>query len=421
MKKLRDKKAVNTFWLFPVSPEQEDRLPREQKGIALMIAVMIISIMMMFAADFIVSSTVNITRASSQRDNIRAEYVAKSGVNWALWLNLFDYGLQLQLGSDSSMKAMSDAIGPLWDKLNMLFPFDTALDLSEVDKFAAVMGLTGMADTKVVEMLKLLNGELGIEVIDETGKINLNVCYQSQAECNVILMQIESLMNCTAVEQDFNRQNNIKPSEISRRIKDWVDKNNVAEPGSGFNDESDPYQKRKPPHKTKNSPMDSVDELLMVDGWTRELHAYYSPYMTVWPFPDVTSKNGYKLNVNTMPQEALRCMFGRELGSPDAMAKFAKRYKEMMETTGRLASSDADLQTLLGDLFGYRSEGQDKGGSGDRGSWLTTESRAFRIKAKGIVGEQTRILEYVIQRTTPNQLAASSSMNPWSLSFFKMR
>jgi hypothetical protein len=113
-------------------------------------------------------------------------------------------------------------------------------------------------------------------------------------------------------------------------------------------------------------------------------------------------------------------MFGRELGSPDAMAKFVKRYRELMETTGRLANSDAELQSLIGDLFGYRSDGQEKGASGDRGAWLTTESRAFRVKVKGIVGEQTRILEYVIQRTTPNQLAASPSMAPWSLAFFRM-
>ena len=111
-------------------------------------------------------------------------------------------------------------------------------------------------------------------------------------------------------------------------------------------------------------------------------------------------------------------MFGRELNTPDAMAKFIKRYQELVETNGRLASSDGDLQSLLGDLFNYRVDA--KGGPSDRGSWLTTESRAFRIKAKGIIGEQTRILEYVIQRTTPNQLAASPSMAPWTLNFFRM-
>ena len=417
---MKNKVKLNTVWFFPVAEHHEDGKPPAQKGLALMVAVMIISVMMMFAADFIVSSTVNLTRASAQRDNVKAEYIAKSGANWALWLNLFDFGLQLQLQSDPAMKAMKDGIGPLWDKLGSVFPFDAALDLSQSGKFAAAMGLNSLMDSGVVNLLQSLGGELGISVVDETGKINLNVCYQSQAECTVTLMQLEALMSCTAVEQDYNKQNNIKPSEISRRIKDWVDKNNVAETGSGYTEENEPYEKKKPPYKAKNTPLDSVDELLLVDGWNRELHAYYSPYLTVWPFPDVATKNGFKLNINTMPQEALRCMFGRELGSPDATAQFIKRYRDLMEKNGRLAGSDGELQSVLGDLFGYRAEGADKGSAGDRASWLTTESRAFRIKAKGIVGEQTRILEYIIQRATPQQVAASSGAAPWSVSFFRM-
>ena len=106
MVKFLRKKLPNTRFLFPIGDRHDDEEPRQDRGIALMVAVMIISVMMMFAADFIVSSTVNLTQASAQRDNIRAEYLAKSGANWALWLNLFDYGLQLQLGADPATKAM---------------------------------------------------------------------------------------------------------------------------------------------------------------------------------------------------------------------------------------------------------------------------------------------------------------------------
>ena len=72
-----------TLFFFPVgdrndvSDNKRERSGAE-RGIALMVAVMIISVMMIFAAEFIVSSTVDLTRASAQRDNVRAEYVAKS-------------------------------------------------------------------------------------------------------------------------------------------------------------------------------------------------------------------------------------------------------------------------------------------------------------------------------------------------------
>ena len=275
-------------------------------------------------------------------------------------------------------------------------------------------------DSSVVDLLKSLGGELGVEVTDETGKINLNVCYQSPAECAIVIMQLEALMSCTGVEQDYNKQKNIKVSELVRRITDWIDKNGVAESGSGYADENEPYAKLKPPHKAKNSPLDSVNELLLVDGWNRELHAYYAPYLTAWPFLDQATKNGFKLNINTMPQEALRCMFGRELGSPEVNEKFAKRYRELMEKNGRLAGSDTDLQAIIADLFGYKNDAAEKGKPSDKGSWLTTESRAFRIRAKGLVGEQTRVVEYVIQRSTGQQIAAGTASGPWGLAFFKL-
>jgi type II secretory pathway component PulK len=421
MRDVLKKFIPKTLYGFPVSEDVPREKPASQRGIAMMVAVMIISVMMMFVADFMVSSMVNLTRASAQRDNIRAEYLAKSGANWAIWLNLFDYGLQLQLSADPSMKAMKDGIGTLWDKLGMVFPYDAGLDLTQTDKFVAIMGLSGVMDSAVIDIFKSLGGELGVEVTDESGKINLNTCYQSTAECGVVLMQMEALMSCTGVEQDYNRQKNLKVGELARRITDWIDKNGVAEPGSGLNDENEPYQKRKPPYKAKNSPMDSLDELLLVDGWNRELHAYYSPYLTVWPFVDQTTKNAFKVNINTMPQEALRCLFGKELGSPENHEKFARRYRELMEKSGKLAGGDAELQNVISELFGYKSDGPDKGKSGDKASWLTTESRAFRIKAKGIVGEQTRILEYVIQRSTSQQLATGGAQQPWSVAFFRMR
>jgi type II secretory pathway component PulK len=416
------RKNPKLIFFFPVGEEscQQENSDAPRRGMALMVAIMIMSIMMMFIADFVVSSTVNLSRAGAQRDNIKAEYLAKSGANWALWLNLFDYGLQLQLGGDPAMKAMKDGIGTLWDKLNLVFPFDTGLDLSQVDKFAQMFGLSSIMDSAIITMLKSLGGELGVEVSDESGRINVNVCYSSGAECNITMLQLESLLTCTAVEQDYIRQNNIKPSELVRRIKDYIDKNNVAEAGSGYSDENDPYGKRNPPQKTKNSPLDDVNELLRVEGWTPEIHEYFSPYITVWPFLDAKTRTGFKININAMAPETLRCLFSRELNTPDAMEKFVKKYQKLMEDSGRIAGSDTELQSVIADLVGYKSEGSDKGSPNDRLAWLTTEAKTFRIKAKGIVGEQTRILEYVIQRSSSLQSDGPVARGPWSLSYFKM-
>lgn len=215
-----------------------------------------------------------------------------------------------------------------------------------------------------------------------------------------------------------------KPSEIARRIRDWVDDNLLAD-GSGYSEENDPYQKRSPPLKAKNSALDSVDDLLLVDGWDRELHAYFSLYLTVWPYINdgeaAKSKESVKLNINAMQPEALKCLFARELGDGDAAEKFAKKYNEMISKDGKVAGSEKEIKERLLELFNYNSEGSDK----ERGSWMTTKSSTFRVKAKGIVGEQTRTLEYVITRLNKAQFAAKSTdpanpHPPWSLLFFRM-
>jgi hypothetical protein len=128
----------------------------------------------------------------------------------------------------------------------------------------------------------------------------------------------------------------------------------------------------------------------------------------------------YKININAMPQEALRCFFKKELESPDALEKFAKKYQELMSKNGKIAASEGDLQGVIADMFGYKADGAEKGKASDKTAWLTTESKAFRVKAKGIVGEQTRVLEYVIQRLTSQQMLANNSQVPWNLVFFRM-
>ena len=413
-------------FLFPIGdlPEDSSDRAKSERGVALMVAVMIISIMMMFAAEFIVSSTVNLARATSLRDNVRAEYVAKSAANWAIWLNLFDYGLALQLKADKSGAgaAMAEGIGSIWNKLDEAFPFDTPLDVGDIAKFSEAMGMSQIMDSKVLELIESLGGSMGVKVEDESSRINLNVCATNQTtQCNSVLMQVEALLTCTDVETDFMKKNDLKPGEIARRIRDWVDENPSAE-GSGYSDENDPYQKRVPPLKAKNSALDSVDDLLLVDGWDRELHAYFSPYLTVWPYINdgeaAKSKEAVKLNINTMQPEALKCLFAHEQGDGDAKIKFVKKYREMMEQNGKIASTDKDIKDRLAELFGTSADKE-------KGAWMTTNSSTFRVKAKGIVGEQARTLEFVIQRLNKAQLAAragdtSKSLSPWSLLFFRM-
>jgi type II secretory pathway component PulK len=410
---------------FPMdhAVDRDATRPMKSRGIALIIAIMIISIMMMFASDFIVSSTVDLTLAAATRDNIKAEYVAKSGANWATWLNLFDYGLDVQFSSSKEpmMKQAKTAIGPLWNKLNDIFPFDTPLDLSQVEAFAKAFNLNSTLDSEVIEMFKSLGGELGVGVEDEGGKINLNICYQNVSNCKIIVAQLKALMTCTDVEKDFIKRRDLKVDEIVARIQDWIDQNSVSEPASGSSSEDDIYLKRTPTHKAKNSPLDTLDELLVVDGWTNELHSYFSDYLTFFPFTHSQDKDksAYKLNVNSVNPDILKCFFAKELNSPEAKENFVKKYKELM-SNGQIASSDSDLQSFLKDVIGFQVDAADKGKDTDKGNWLSTQSRAFKIRAKGVVGSQTKIVDLYLERQAIVQRKGTSDTAPWRLDGYRL-
>lgn len=417
-------KLPETMALFPVAPEETQQFEQKgMRGVALIIAIMIISIMMMFASDFIVSSTVDLTMASSERDNVKAEYVAKSGANWALWLNLFDYGIDAQFSSskDPMMKQAKSAIGPLWDKLGNVFPFDTPMDLGNAGAFAKAFGLSSILDSTVIDLLKSLGGELGIAVVDEGGKINLNMCYQSRQACKTIALELNALLNCTSIEQDYMREKNIKTAEVVARMQDWVDQDQSPEAAAGASSEDDVYQKRVPPHKSKNSPLDTLDELRMVDGWTEELHSYFSPYLTVFPFvySQDKEKNGFKLNINTASQDVLRCFFAKELSNPDINDKFVKKYKDLMDNSGQIAGEENGVGGVIKDLVGYQGEA-DKGKETDKSSWFTTASRAYVIRSKGVVGNQTKVFEMAIERQSVAQRKVNPNLPPWRVDSFKM-
>jgi general secretion pathway protein K len=91
--------------------------------------------------------------------------------------------------------------------------------------------------------------------------------------------------------------------DILINIHDYIDADQVAsalnpqDPVNpftpGFSDETQPYSRYKPSYKPKNAPLDSIDELYMVDGVSDKFMAAFRDRITV--FPDKNKA----INVNT--------------------------------------------------------------------------------------------------------------------------
>ena len=128
LKKIKKVKMPQTHWGFPINGDcasdsavEKEGLRREkQKGISLLIAIMTIAIMVSFVADLIVTSSVQLELAMASKDKIKAEYVAKSGGNLALFILTISHGIDLVKSSNQFKQEVYDGPESLWNFLNSI-------------------------------------------------------------------------------------------------------------------------------------------------------------------------------------------------------------------------------------------------------------------------------------------------------------
>ncbi len=148
-------------------------------------------------------------------------------------------------------------------------------------------------------------GKYGVRLLDEGGKISLNRADEA------LLRKVFETLGLNADAQE----------EVVDAILDWRDSDNLHRL-HGAEDEY--YMKLPQPYHVKNGPFDSVDELLMVRGITREL--YYGVRdqglgrddTPAIPLRDVFSvfNQSANINVRTAPVAVLRVVLG---GDEDAV------------------------------------------------------------------------------------------------------
>lgn len=375
-------------------------------------AVMMIALMIVFAADSIVSSQVDLQLAVTQRNRIRAEYAAKSGFNLATFLLSADLAKDLTLGSAPGLQklGLGDMNIRLWELLNQMPPIGGE-DAETMQAFAQAFGLSNVLDSNVIEQLKSIDATFATTISDEQQKIDVNYCSSGAREpCAAVRAMLTALFSCPA-EKAFLARKKLTPMELSARIQDWVDPDSRVESESGFSDESDPYQRRKKPFKSKNGPLDSIDELKMIEGWDEEVHAVFSPYLTAFPIWKKREERA-RINLNSAPRELLQCLF-QDAGQ-DRFRKLAQLLKLRETEFKDLAGKDKPVDQVIADLFGYNKGDQAQGNQADpanKAAWFGKMSQTYRIKVKASSGDTRRELEAVIERTVPDGSATGANLS----------
>ncbi|MGE0791430.1 MAG: general secretion pathway protein GspK [Sandaracinaceae bacterium] len=258
----------------------EDRTPRgRERGIALVLTLVTISVLAVVLADMHQATATSFALATTQRDRLQAEYMARSGINLTRMLIANEEPIRQAIAPIYRAMLQRDPPQlPVWSYANsVLEPFcnyeaaQANRELSGVDYSAANgLGETGgtCAITAFAENSKLnLNNPL--HMAGDIGR--LNVAQQVFAMTGGY--QQPSPYDTLFEHRDADNQITTRLDIISALI-DWWDydtQRTTFDPGANSVDsnsgsEDDVYTRFRDPYQPRNAPFDSLEELRLIRG-----------------------------------------------------------------------------------------------------------------------------------------------------------
>lgn len=212
---------------------------QNENGFALLLSLLIVVLLVIiiFEADYQIRA--DLRAAGNFRDDLKAEYLARSGISAG----------EALLKDDAKNSPGHDGLDEFWAAPIPEYPLGDGL-------------LSGF-------------------IVDEERKININVLVKD----NLGQLTVD-LVRKTQLERLF-RLLDIAP-ELVDAIVDWLDSDDTP---LAYGAESPSYQSLNPGYSARNGKMQTLQELHMVWGITNEIYNKISPYLTVY--------GEGKINVNT--------------------------------------------------------------------------------------------------------------------------
>ena len=227
-------------------------LPRMQRGVALVTAIMIVAIAAAVAAKIAFAHSLWFRQMENVSDRGATDLLRRGALHWA----------SVALLEDAAQNSI-DHLGEPW-----------------------AQGLP---------VLPVEGGAIKVTIEDAQGRFNLN---------NLVLNNQPSAAD-VAIFQRLLVELKLDPF-LANAVVDWIDADsNVTSPGGA---EDVDYLNLKTPYRAANQPFTSVEELRLVKGFDAKTVLMLLPFVTVLPAGTRTA-----INVNTAPPEVLAALANRDL------------------------------------------------------------------------------------------------------------
>ena len=308
---------------------------RNNEGVALLLAVVITGIIVAMGLHFNISMRDDLIASSRTGKGVKAGAIARSGVHIAL-AALYEDAIQGEI----------DTLKEPWARAQALRLYSGAL---------------------------FEEGSCDLVITDLCGRININRLIDSTGKPDPKQRAVlERLMNHKAFGTD-----NQSVSDLLDALIDWLDEDDQI---TGFGAENSYYLSLAAPYQCKNGRMDSLDELLLVRGMTKELYYGTNEKPGIAGFLAIYGDG--RININTAPPEVLYALSDQmDYEAAERMAKYRT-----------LEDNGLDEITWYKNVSGMSHIALDA-------SFIKLGSDSFEVTSSGIVERFRKTITASVRRT----------------------
>lgn len=278
--------------------------PSREQGLILIVVLWVLLAISLLAVSFSASIRTEVDAARAVVDQKQSYYIARAGMEYALYRILETQSAFFQARQNQRPEME---------------------DLPEV--------LRGQTS------LKFGAGQADVEIIDETGKLNVNLAP------DFLIFNLLIMLGIPPDQADV----------ITDSIEDWKDPDDLIKP---FGAESDYYMGLEEPYRAKNGFLDVPEELMLIQGVTPEIYygrkglteageavEYYGLQKYITTFSNIN-----RINVNSAPLPVLAAI-------PEMTVETAQQIIQLREEMPltNISEVSARIPGLSGEAQGFLS------------------------------------------------------------------
>jgi len=317
------------------------RLAKRDRGIALIIVMIIVAALTVIVTGFAYSMRVETKLARNTRFNPDMDWLGRSGVELARYL----------LSKRAPGEERMDALHQKWAGGPCRLPTDATDELEPWEELP-------------MTNVKLGNGTFSIKITDMERKLNINSAPEPLLR---YILEMHGGVDATDVDVFIDS------------LRDWMD----PDENPGLNGaESDFYLSEYPPYYSKNGPLDHITELKLVQGF-KDQPSIYNVFAK-----NFTAISGGLINVNTASAQVLELLPGMDPFIADEIVMYRAGPDGPYRSPNQIG---AVLEPF----------GMDPGSIQQ---FLATESATFEVEITAKIGTQQRKYISLLRRLSPQDI-----------------